>query len=159
MRRIIAAALLIGLAILGWLWLFPGEESRIKQRIEALAADANEAGGDVAGLASAARVATYFTEDVTIEPRGAQPVQGRQIIMSVAAQMKNAAESTEVAVSDIDVTVSPDKASAEVTLTATITRNGGAPEETLDRYPFALTMTQINNEWLISHVRSLESLR
>jgi ketosteroid isomerase-like protein len=159
MRRIIAATLLLILAILAWLWLFPSEESRIKQRLQALAEDANEAGSDVAGLASAARVATYFTEDVTIEPRTGPAVRGRQIVMSIAAQLKNAAETTEVMLTDVAVTVSADRTSANARVTATITRNEGSPDATKETYPFVLTMQKVNGAWLISHVTSPETLR
>src|SRR5688572_3770300 len=103
MTRFIAAALLVAAAVLGWWWLFPSEESRIRQRIDALVDDANEAGGDVAGLASAARVSTYFTEDITIEPPGgAAPIQGRQVILTIASQLKTATGTTTVSVQDVD---------------------------------------------------------
>ena len=160
MSRFIAAALLVAAAVLGWWWLFPSEESRIRQRLDALVDDTNEAGGDVAGLASAARVSTYFTEDVTIEPPGgAQPLQGRQIILSIASRLKTATGTTTAAVRDVDVSVAPEKTSATVNLTAVVTRNEGTPDATVDAHSFALTLRKVNDTWLIAHVRSVETER
>ena len=156
MARIIAAALLVLAIVLGWRWFFPTEETKIKQRLEALADDASELTSDVAGMATAARIGTYFTEDIVIERAEGTLLQGRQVILAAAAQFRPAAgQETTVAIHDVDVTLAPDRVSATVTLTATVSRNAGTPDETTDADAFTLTLRKANDTWLISRVRSI----
>lgn len=156
MARIIAAALLLIAIIFGWRWFFPSEETKIRQRLEALADDASQLTSDVAGMATAARLATYFTEDIAIERADGTQLQGRQVILAAAAQFRPAAgQQTTVTVDDVEVTVTPDRQAATVTLTATVARNAGTPDETFDADAFTLTMRKANDAWLISRVRSI----
>ena len=162
-RHLAAVVVVILVAFLAWRWLLPSEEDRVRRRLEALAADMNDVNdvrSNVSGLAAMAKVGSYFTADVVIDPgQGAQPLHGREVILSAAASLRPSAGVARLSLTDIDVTLGPDQRSAAVTLTALLTRNREGASQTRDAHEFALTMTKRESEWLISHVTSVDTLR
>ena len=156
----IALALLIGAAaVYAVQRMFPSEERRIRRQLEAIADDANSLTPDLSGAAIAARLTTYFTEDVTIDPGGGiEPVRGRETILAIARTVQSRGEA-QVAIKDANVTLAPDRVSAAVTLTVTLTREPGTSNETLEAREFALTMVKRDSAWLISHVTAVDALR
>ena len=156
----IALALLLGAAaIYAYQQLFPSEERRIRRQLDAIADEANSLTPDLSGAATAARLTRYFTEDVTIEPGGGiEPLHGRETILAIARAVPSRGE-TRVDIKDVDVTVAPERTSAAVTLTVTLTRAPGTSNETMEAHGFALTMVKRDSAWLISQVRALETLR
>lgn len=166
--RLIVAVLLAAAGIYAWRQIFPTEETRIRRQLHAMADEASSVRTDLSGLASAAKLAMYFTDDVTIDRgRGLAPLHGRQTIMALATQLRSpsagaggaSAGSTRIEIRDADVTIAPGGTAAAVTLTAVLTRNGGSPAETVDAHEFALTMVKGDPSWQISHVTSIETLR
>jgi hypothetical protein len=155
-----ATAILLGAALVfAWQQLFPSEEQRIRRQLESIADDANSLSADLSGAATAARLATYFTEDVTIDPGGGMPpVHGRQTVMAIARHV-NARGESRVDLKDVDVTLAPDAGSAAVTVTVTLTRQPGTDTASFDARELALTMVKRESAWLISHVTAVETLR
>jgi SnoaL-like protein len=156
----IALALLLGAAaVYAFQRLFPSEEQRIRRQLEAIAEDANSLTPDLSGAATAARLAMYFTEDVTIDPgAGIEPLRGRDTILAVARTVQSRGEA-RVDIKDPNVTLAPDRPSAAVALMVTLTRDPGTSKETLEAHEFALTMVKRDSAWLISHVTAVERLR
>ena len=156
----IALALLIGAAgVYAVQRIFPSEERRIRRQLEAIADAANALTPDLSGAATAARLTTYFTEDVTIDPGGGiEPVRGRETILAIARTVHSRGEA-QVDITDADVTLAPDRASAAVTATVTLTRDAGTSNETREARELALTMVKRDSVWLISHVTAGDALR
>ena len=149
--RLLIGACLVALAVFAWRALFPTEEARIRRQLDALVDDVNDLSGGVSGLAAAAKLATFFTEDVVVDPgRGATPLRGREVILAAAGHWRPVDDGAEISLADVDVTVAPDEGSAAVTLTAL---RGS------DAHEFALTMVKRESAWLISHVTAISPLR
>lgn len=158
--RVIACLVIGAGAIYAWQQMFPSEEVRIRRQLEALADAANEVTADLSGMASAARVAMHFTEDVVLDPgRGIAPLRGRETIMAVAGRVRPRAGATHVDIQNADVAIAPDGSTAAVTVAVTLTRDTGADRETLDAREFALTMVKRDSVWLISQVTLIDTLR
>lgn len=159
LARIALAVLFGAAAVYAFQQMFPSEEQRIRRQLDAIADHANNLTADLSGAATAARLATYFTEDVVIDPgRGVQPLRGRETILALAQTAQVRGE-IRVEVNNADVTVAPDEKSAAVTVTLTVTRDGGANEQSLDAREVALTMVKRESMWLISHVTAIDTLR
>ena len=84
---ILLAVFAVVAAWLAWKTLFPSEEQRIRARLDEIVDTVNAPSADgLAKLADAARLASFFTEDVTIDPGAPYPtMRGRDAIVAAAA--------------------------------------------------------------------------
>lgn len=140
--------------------MFPSDENRIRGRLDGLAADAGKVSADVAGLAVAARIGTYFTEDVVIEPgQGLDPLRGRDTIMGLATRMRGNATDVRVSVADARIVVADSRRTADVDVTVSIRRAVPGSGESLDAREFSLVMVKNDDVWQISRVTSIDTLR
>src|SRR5688572_17968059 len=163
-RHVLSSILfLIVLVVVGayvGLQMFPSDEKRIRGRLDNLAADAGKISGDVAGLAVAARMGTYFTEDVVIEPGpGLEPLRGRDTIMGLATRMRGNATDLRVSVADARIVIADSRQTADVDVTVSIRRTVPASGESLDAREFSLVMVKHDDIWQISRVTSIDTLR
>lgn len=151
---------LLAAAFLGWKNFFPSDETRIVQRLEQLADEVTRSAADPSvGLARAARMAAYFTTDVVIDPGGGVPaLHGREALLAVAGSVQPRTGSMRVALEDADVKL-VHRDSADVTLTVTVTRNGGTPEASFDAREFAVGMVRQQDDWLVARVTAIDTLR
>jgi hypothetical protein len=157
--RVALAVVIAAAAVYAVQQMFPSEERRIRRQLDAIADDASSLTADLSGVATAARLSTYFTDDVTIDPGGGiQPVRGRETIMGLARTVQGRG-TTRIEVKDADITVAPEQTTAAVTLTVAITREAGSSKESFDARELALTMVKRDSVWLISHVTAVDTLR
>ena len=159
LTRVAVAVCAGAVAVYAWQQLFPSEERRIRRQLDRIEEDANDLSPDLSGAAVAARLSTYFTEDVTIDPGGGvAPLRGRETILALA-RTAGVRGQTRVEIKDADVRVAPEETSAAVTMTVMITTDAGTGKEALDARELALTMVKRESSWLISHVTAVDTLR
>jgi hypothetical protein len=160
-RVFISAALVIGLAVGGWLLFFPSPEKVIRSRLNHLAADVSfDAGqGMIKRMLHAQQVPDYFTTNVVISAdipgHGTQTMEGRENITQAAVASRQQLQSLKVEFVGINVTLAPDKQSATVNLTAKITtaRTGDfTPQE------FNFLLKKVAGVWLIERVETVKTL-
>jgi hypothetical protein len=158
--RIILVAALIALGIWTWGVFFPSPEKVIRKRLVALAKSASFAakGGLVSQAWNASMLGDFFTEDVevTVELPGDQhTINGRAELLQAAAFARSRFSSLSVEFPDINVTVTPDGASAIVILTA----RAKVPGER-DSYLQELKMrlTKVKRDWFINQVQTVKTL-
>ena len=163
-RRSAAIAAVVIVCAGAWAWFAfrPGPEARIERRLQALAAEFNESTTDGLGtVARAARIGSYFTDDVVIDlGRGTPPIQGRETLIGMTARLQPRTASLRLELLDITVVLrSPD--TADVSLTAAFGRRaiGVESAESVDARELAITMNETVGEWRLSRVRVVEAFR
>jgi hypothetical protein len=155
--------LLAGLAVAGvWLWRawFPNPEKAIRRRLAELAQVAsfgpNE--GALAKAVNCDKLAGFFTDDaqVKVDVGGyAETFNGREPLRAAALSARSALTGLKVDFPDINITLGPDKQSAEVELTALGKVAGEADPQV---YVFRLMLKRVGGEWLIRRVETVKTL-
>jgi ketosteroid isomerase-like protein len=159
-RLVVLVALAAG-AFFAWRALFPTEERRIRARIGELeeTVNASPSADGVGRLADAARLLSYFTDDVVIEPGAPYtPIRGRHALVAV---LHRAAEpgGFSLAFEDLSVTLAPSGSEAAVTMTATLTwTNSRTGERTVDAREIEVDLRKVNDEWQIAAARAVQTL-
>jgi ketosteroid isomerase-like protein len=148
-------------AWLAWKTLFPSEEQRIRARLDEIVDTVNAPSADgLAKLADAARLVSFFTEDVTIDPGVPYPtMRGRDAIVAAAAAAGRAAGGFELSFVDVQVAVGDggDTATAHLTVTLTWTNvQSGAP--TMDAREVELALRKEAGEWRVAGATPVETL-
>lgn len=160
-RRTIAlgAGALCALGVWGWVAWPRSIEARIERRLQQFASEVNESTADGLGtVARAARIGSYFTEDVVVDVgRGTPPIQGRETVIGMAARLQPRTAAFRLELLDITVTPRSDTL-AEVSLTAAFGRSAPGGNET-DARELAITMVETGGEWRMSHVRLVDAFR
>lgn len=158
----IAATVLVAALAAAYSW-WPGEERAIRRRLDALAADFNESTSDGLGtLARAARLGSFFTDDVTVDlGQGAAPIVGRETLIGMAARLQPRTSAFEVRLADVTPTLGPDRASARVSLTVEFIRRAAAAGEnnSLDAREFSLDMVKSGGEWRIARAATVDPFK
>jgi ketosteroid isomerase-like protein len=155
--RSLALVALLALASLAAWRLWPGEERKVRGRLDALAASLSIPAGET-GLPRVARAASlrsFFTEDVTVElPAGAQPLQGRDEIAGLVARMSVPPVGTKVELLSVEIEVGPDSASADARFNArVVAREPRDKPPILDARMIAVTMRKVDGDWLVANAR------
>ena len=158
--RIILVAALAAVGFWAWSVLFPNPEKIIKKRLGELAKAASFSSNQgLMGQAwTASSLAEYFTPDVevTLDVPGAQhTISGRDEVMQAWVVARRMFKSLKVTLPDIKVTLSPDKASAEVYLTGEA-RVPGEKEFFLQE--LRLRLIKVKRDWLIKSVQTVKTL-
>jgi ketosteroid isomerase-like protein len=161
---VVGGVLAILLAAGGWLaWktLFPSDEQRIRARLDdiAEAVNARSDGDGLNRLADAARLASFFTEDVAIDPGPPHaPIRGREAVVATASSAGRAAGGVELSFVDVQVAVGDaGAATAHMTLQLTWT-NAQTRERTIDAREIALTLREVEREWRVARVSPVQTL-
>ena len=160
-RRTLALVVVLLLGFLAWRYLAPNDERDVRRRLNAFASAFNEtSSGGVATVAHAARLGSYFTEDVVVElGDGAPPIRGRQTLIAMATRLQPRTEAFTLELVDQNVTVSS-PTTAEVNLTATFRRRSHASgEDAVEARELALRMIKAAGNWLVSEVKSVDAFR
>ena len=162
-RRSIAitAGAACALGIWAWFAWWPGAEAQIERRLHEFASDFNESTSDGLGtVARAARLGSYFTEDVVIDlGRGAPPIHGRETLIGMAARLQPRTAAFRLELLDVTVALRT-AALADVSLTATFGRSSAASAvEAIDARELAITMVDAGGEWRMSRVQVVEAFR
>ena len=160
-RRPLAIVVIAVLGSLAWRYLLPNDERDVRRRLNAFADEFNETTAPgVAAVAHAARIGSYFTEDVVVElGDGAPPIRGRQTLIAMATRLQPRTEAFTLEVLDQNVTISS-PSTADVNLTAAFRRRSRAPgEDAIEARELALRMVKTAGNWLVSEVKSVEAFR
>jgi ketosteroid isomerase-like protein len=159
---LVRVAIIVGTvaaAFVAWRFLFPDDEHRIRARIEELETAVNTRSGEGAGrLADAARLLSFFTDDVLIEPGAPYPpIRGPQAVVAVLGRAREPG-GFELAFEDVSVDVGP-AGTATARLTATLSWiNARTGEGTLDAREVAVDLRETAGEWKIAGARAVETL-
>jgi hypothetical protein len=161
-RRATVVLVCVALGAVFWAWRtwWPDDKRDIRNRLTELAADFNESTSEGLGtVARAARLGTYFTEDVIIEfGQGSPPIRGRETIIGMASRLQLRTSAYRLELLDINVELrSP--AEADVRLTAAFRRSGGGSDGSIDAQEVAVRMIKGSGDWRISHVATVEPFR
>lgn len=166
MRRwLVRGVLLVGVLALGfWAWrtFFPNPERVIRKRLTELTdlASFGPNEGPAAKLWNAQKLATMFTPDVSvkIDVPGQQGTHvGRDAIQNAALWARQTFGACTVNLTDIIITLAPDKQSAIVELTAKA--QAGADAEILGPQELSLRMKKDGGAWYVSRVETVRTLR
>ena len=157
------SAAIAAVAVCGgtWAWFafWPGPEAQIQRRLQTFAAEFNESTADGLGtVARAARLGSYFTDDVVVDlGPGAPPIQGRETLIGMAARLQPRTAAFRLELLDVTVVLRTAD-SADVSLTAAFRRDAGGGES-IDARELAITMIETGGEWRMSGVRIVEAFR
>jgi hypothetical protein len=153
-------ALIVLLLVGACSWL-GDERSAIRDRLEALRNEVNAPVSEGLGaMTHAAALASYFTEDVSVElGDGTAPISGREMVMGVAARLQPRMSEFELDLADVSVQVAPDGQTADVNLTAEFIKRTPDPRRTRDAREFALAMRHEDHEWKIARVVAVQTLK
>ena len=163
MRRASAFLLVVSIVLAAAaVWHYwPSDEREIRRRLEDFAREFNESTTDGLGtVARAARLGSFFTEDVVIElGPGSSPIHGRETLMGMAARLQPRTAAFMMELKDVNVAVGEGDV-AEVNLTAVFRRRSMATgEESLDAREFTLAVVKRSGEWLVNRVTAVDTLK
>lgn len=162
---VVRGAVIVALAVLAyfaWRSRATDDEREILARLGALRNDINASATDGLGtVAHAARIGSYFSDDVVIElGEGASAIRGRDTLIGIAARLQPRTAAFRVELDDVSVEMVPDAAAAEVTLTASFVRRSlTSGEESRDAREFALVCKKSGGAWQIARVTAIDTLR
>jgi hypothetical protein len=156
---ILLAAVVLGVA--AWRHWSPDDKRDVRRRLNAFAAEFNETTArGLATAAHAARIGTYFTDDVVVElGEGTPPIRGRETLIAMTARLQPRTAAFTLELIDQHVTISS-PSTAEVSMTAAFRRRGhGSGEDSVEAQELALRMVKVEGIWLVSEVKSVEAFR
>ena len=132
----------------------------VARRLEALADEVNAGTTDGSGLAArAAQLSQYFSDDVVIDlGRGTSEVRGRTTVLDMMSRLQPRTSAFQLRLTDIGVTLGPDRQSADAVLTAEFIRRGGG-EDSIDARELAIQLTRPDGSWRIQHLTIVEAFR
>ena len=159
-RAFLLAALFV---LTAWLYsvFFPSPERAIRARLSQLAKSASFGGNEspVTAMANAQRVAGFFMEDVQIRVdlpgRMAATVSGRDEVREKTMALRSLGGGLQVEFLDINVTVAPDKNSAEANLTL---KGKIAGERDLIVQELKMLLNKIEGDWKIKQIETVKTL-
>ena len=159
--KIAAAAVAIAAAgAIAWRYVLPNDERDVRRRLDALAAEFNQSTTDGLGtVARAARIGSFFTEDVVVElGQGSPPIHGRETLIGMSTRLQPRTAAFVLEFSDVTVDLL-DAAHAEVTFTLVIRRRSESGAESLDAREFAVDMRKAGGDWRVSRAIAIDTLR
>jgi hypothetical protein len=159
--RAVLALLFLGVA--GWLWtiIFPSPEHVIRKRLAELSKAVSIQGKEspVAMLANASRVAGFFTADIEIRVdvpgASAQVITGRDELFAIAQRVRTMSTGLEVQFLDVNITIAPDKKSAEANLTLRAKSPGDRDQIVQE---MKLLLNKSEGSWKIQKVETVKTL-
>jgi ketosteroid isomerase-like protein len=156
-RTLTVAVLLLLAGLAAWRF-WPGEDKKVRARIDALAQELSVPAGEgaVPRAMRASGVRRFFTSDVAIElsDGAGTTVRGRDAIAGYVARMTVPPEGTRVQLLDVQISVQPDKLWADARLDVRLL--AGKPPEgppVLDARMIAVTLRKVDGAWLIYNAR------
>ncbi len=156
---IVVAVVAAGVAL--WRNFVPNDKRDVHRRLDAFAAEFNKSIGDgLATVAHAARIGTYFTDDVVVElGEGAPPIRGRQTLIAMATRLQPRTSAFSLELVDQNVTISS-PSTADVSVTAAFRRRGrAAGEDAVEARELALKMVKMGGDWLVREVKSVDTFK
>ncbi len=142
--------------------LIPGEERRVRARVDALAAalatPANEP--DLKRLARIAGLRRFFTDDVAVyfADEAHQPVRGRDELAGLVGQSMGVLGPFTVRLDNVRIAIRDGNAIADVHLDGRLLSADGRSEaRIIDARSVGLTLTKVDGTWLVSGARVMPS--
>jgi SnoaL-like domain len=160
-RPVLVSLAVVVLAVVAWRYWMPDDKRDVRRRLNAFAAEFNETtAAGLATIAHAARIGTYFTEDIVVElGDGAPPIRGRQTLIAMATRLQPRTSAFTLELLDQNVTISA-PSTAEVNVTAAFRRRGrAAGEDAVEARELALRMVKTEGNWLVSEVKAVETFK
>ena len=159
-RGLVPALIVLLLSEAACSWL-GDERSAVRKRLDALEVQANtHAPEGLGAVTQATSLASYFTEDVSVElGDGTAPINGREMLMGMALRLQSRMAEFQLDLADVNVQVAPDGQTADVNLTAEILQRSPTSRRTRDAREFALTMRREDGEWMIARVVAVQTLK
>ena len=147
-------------AVLGCSW-WGDEKAAITERLRAFTHVVNAATTEGLGSVSrAAEIASFFTEDVVVElGEGSTPIAGRETLMAMAVRLQPRIAQFTIGFADANITLAPDRQSADVTLTVEFISRDKSARQQMDAREFKLAMRRIEDVWKMSRVTAVDILK
>ena len=156
---LVAAVLFVWLGF-GWL---SSEVRQLSRRLDALAETASVGSGEtnLVRMAKAARLAGYFTEDITIDLGSPSTViRGRDTLMTMAVRTPVSPEGLRIELVDVQITVDAEGARAIASMT--VQGSGidfATGDQMIDAREIEMTLVKVDGEWLIQRVNAVSAIR
>lgn len=160
-KAIVGALGLTLLVIWGWRSWWPDDRRDIRRRLNAFESEFNDSTTEGLGtVARAARIGSYFTDDVVIElGQGSPPIRGRETLIGMASRLQPRTSAFTLQLLDLRVELQP-PTEADVRLTASFRRRSlPSGDESIEAQEFAVRMIKADGEWRMSHVTAIEPFR
>jgi hypothetical protein len=153
---LVAAAAVLAAAWFVWHRVTTAEPRAIAARLQTLCDEINSA-----APARPEQIGSYFTTDAVVDlGRGTAALNGRETIVNVASRLQNRTAAFRLELDDIGVTLSPDRTSADASLTATFAlRTLPTADESRDAREFHIALTKADGTWRIHRVTAVPTLR
>jgi len=151
------------LVLAGWLWtvIFPPPERVIRKRLAELSKSVSIGGKEspLAAVANASRMADFFTTDIEIRldwpGASAQVINGREELFQIAKGVRSMIGGLDVQFLDINLTVAPDKKSAEANLTLRAKVAGDRDQIVQE---MKLLLNKLEGNWRIQRLETVKTL-
>lgn len=154
----LGVAVVIAAAAFGAYRWWNGPERQITVTLEAIAARLSH-DGPVNGLAAAAAAASiqeYLSPDVAIAlGRPFAPLTGRDIVVAMAARVLAATPVLRVELVDVEIAMSDDRETANVTCGVTATFTDRAGQQTVDARELKVTLRARQGRWVVERAESV----
>ena len=159
-RRFIST--LVGAAALaagcGW---WNDEKGAITRRLREFTEVVNAAAPEgLVSVSRAAEIGSFFTDDVVVDlGEGSTPVTGRETLMAMSMRLQPRLAQFTIGFADANISVAPDKQSADVTLTVEFFSRDQTTRQQMDAREFKLGMRQADGVWKMSRVTAVDALK
>ena len=131
---------------------WPSDERSIRRHLSNLSEGLSLPGDEteVQKLTRFAALREYFTADVRVLV-GNRAIGSREAVFGILERVQPPPEGIHVELSAITVTLAEDRQTAEVTLTARVSRMDPTTGDTVvDKDAISLSMVNLHNDWLIA---------
>ena len=146
---------------LAWQWMFPSDESQIRQLLTRVADGVGGSGesGNIEVLAQVAALQNDFAVDATVDAgEPFQRLSGRQAIVSAAARIRVGVRNLEVRFPEVSIDVAEDREQATALVTAEA-RFDDEEGRSMDARELEMGFSHVDGRWVISSVTLVQPLK
>ena len=158
-RSIAALGLAAALAA-GCSW-WGDEKAAITTRLREFTHVVNAAAPEGLGsVGRAGEIAAFFTDDAVVElGEGSTPIAGRETLMAMAVRLQPRIAQFTIGFADATINLASDRQSADVTLTVEFINRDQTARQQMDAREFKLAMRRVDDEWKMSRVTAVDTLK
>jgi hypothetical protein len=160
-QRVIVLIVVVAAAWFGWRYLFPSDEAQIRSALERIAEAVGSDGeqGEVARIARAASMRNELDPKIVVE---AGPpfsgMSGRDTVVAAVARLNGSVPDLEVDLSDVQITVAPDRTTARGSLTVDAHFRDERGERVRDARELDLIFRRLDGDWVVTQVTLVRAL-
>lgn len=158
----LVVAVVLGFGVAGWFLVGPAEEgAAVRARLREFSDEVNRSPSDGNPYARAARIGSFFTDDVDIDlGQGTAPIKGRETIVGMAERLQPRTAAFTLKFEDVTVVMGPGGDAADVHLTAEfIRRSITTGEQSFDAREFTIGMRRVGDAWKMERVTAIDTLK